>query len=141
MVLRLEIELVRLTVVAQGLVVLLAAGLEVRVGQVGQGEHQGVVLRLDVAELGRVVGNGLLQLSHTLHDRGNVLAGLLQLRNLLGDLVLLGLLVLGVKNQLTALLVQLQNAVHFLVAVHFLGPQPGLDRSGIVFDAFDIQHN
>ena len=122
MVLRLEVELVGLTEVAQRLVVLLAAGLEVVVGQVGQGEHQGAVLALDAAQLLVVGGDLGLQLAHALEDGGGILAGLLQLGDGLGDLVLLGLHLLGGKDGVPADLVQLQDAVDFLVAVDLLGP-------------------
>ena len=92
MVLRLEVEVMRLAVVAQRLIVLLAARLEVGVRQVRQGQHQRAVLRLDVRQLLVVLGDLGLQLGHAREDRRDVLARLLALRDLLGDAVLLGLI-------------------------------------------------
>ena len=92
MVLRLEVEVMRLAVVAQRLVVLLAARLEIGVRQIRQRQHQRAVLRLDVRQLLVVLGDLGLQLGHTLEDRRNILARLLALRNFLRDAVLLGLI-------------------------------------------------
>ena len=138
MVLGLKVELVGLPEIPQGLVVLLAAGLQVVVRQVGQGEHQGAVLRLHRPELLVVGGDLRLELAHPGKDGGGVLPGLFQLGDGLGDLVLLRLPLLGGEDDLPALLVQLQDAVHFLVAVHFLGLQTGLDLVGIFFDSLDV---
>ena len=140
MMLGLKVKLVGLAEVAQGLVVLLAAGLQVVVGQVGQGEHQGAVLCLHGAQLLVAGGNLRLQLAHALEHRGGVLSGLLQLGDGLGDLVLLRLHLLGGKDDVPAGLVQLQDAVHLSVAVHFLGPETSLDFVRVFLDAFDIQH-
>ena len=95
-----KVELVGLPEIAQGLVVLLAAGLQVLVGEVRQGEHQGAVLRLHVGR------NLAFQLPHALEDRRGVLPGLLQLGDGFGDLVLLGLHLLGGEDDVPAFLVQ-----------------------------------
>ena len=92
MVLRLEVEVMRLAVVAQRLIVFLAARLEIGVRQIRQGQHQRAVLRLDVRQLLVVLGDLGLQLGHAREDRRDVLARLLALRDLLGDAVLLGLI-------------------------------------------------
>ena len=92
MVLGGEVKLVRLAKVAQRLVVLLAARLEIGVRQIRQRQHQRAVLRLDVRQLLVVLGDLGLQLGHTLEDRRYILARLLALRNFLRDAVLLGLI-------------------------------------------------
>ena len=74
--LRLKVEGMRLAVVAQRLVVLLAAGLQVGVGQVRKAQHQRAILGLDVAERLVVLGDLRLQLGHALEDRRDVLARL-----------------------------------------------------------------
>ena len=138
MVLGGEVKLVGFAEVAQGLVVLLAAGGQIGIRQIGQGQHQRPVLRQHRVQLGGVLGNAGLQLRHLLEDGGHVLAGLLHGGDLLGNLVLPGLPGFGVGDQCPALLVQLQDPVNGGVAVHLLGPQTGLHRLGIVFDASDV---
>ena len=140
MVLRLKIKMMRLAVVAQRLVVLLAARLEIGVRQIRQRQHQCAVLRLDVRQLLVVLGDLGLPLGHAREDRRDVLARLLALRDLLGNAVLLGLVRFLLEDQRAALCVQLQDPIDLRVAVHFLGPQTGLDPLGIVFDSFNIQH-
>ena len=132
--------MMRLAVVAQRLVVLLAAGLEVGVGEIRQRQHQRAVLRLDVRQLLCVLGDARFQLRHALEDGGAILAGLLAHGDLLGNAVLLGLVRFRLEDQRAALCVQLQDPIDLRVAVHFLGPQTGLDPLGIVFDSFNIQH-
>ena len=138
MVLWRKVKLVRRSEVAQRLVVLLAAGLEVGVGQVGKREHQGAVLSLHIPQFLVVFGDLGLELAHAGKDRSHILAGLFLQRDLLGDLVLLGLHGLRGRDQLPARHIQLQNPVHLRVAVHFLGPQARLDRRRVVFDPLDI---
>ena len=86
-----EVKLVGLAVVAKGLVVLLAAGLEVGVGQVGKRQHLHPVLGFHTAELLVARGNLRLELCHAGKDGRHVLPGLLLHGDLLGELVLLGL--------------------------------------------------
>ena len=43
-------------------------------------------------------------------------------------------------DQAAALGVQLQNAVHEGVAIHFLGAEAGLDGFGVLLDTSDIDH-
>ena len=138
--LRLKVEGMRLAVVAQRLVVLLAAGLQVGVGQVRKAQHQRAILGLDVAERLVVLGDLRLQLGHALEDRRDVLARLFLHRDLFRDAVLLGLVRLGRENQRAALGVQLENAVDLRVAVDLLCTKTGLDGLGIFLDSFDIQH-
>ena len=140
MVLGGEVELVGLAEILEGLVVLLTAGKQVRVRQVGQAQHGGAVFGLDLVQLLGILGHLGLQLCHLGKNRGNVLSGLLQLGDFLGNLVLLCLQALGGRDQLPALLVQLQNPVYGCVAVHFLCLEPGLDCVGVFLNAFDVDH-
>ena len=140
MVLGLKVKLVRLPEVAQRLVVLLPAGLQVVVGEVGQGEHQGAVLRLHPPE-GLLLGGDLaFQLAHFLENGGSVLPGLLQLGDGLGDLVLLRLFLFHVVDDVPAFLVQGQDPVHLLVTVDFLGSEAGFHLFRVFLDALDVQH-
>ena len=61
MVLGLEVEGVLLADVAQGLVVLLAAGQQVSVGQVGQAQHSGAELHTQLLQLGCVLSHSGVQ--------------------------------------------------------------------------------
>ena len=136
--LRLKIKLVGFTEVAQRLIVFLSAGLQIGIRQIGQAEHQGFILRQHRVQLRGILGNTGFQLGHLREDGSNVLAGLLQSGNFLGNLVLTGLPAFRVRDQRPALLVQLQDPIHGFVAVHFLGPQRGFDAFGVFFDAFDV---
>ena len=69
---------------------------------------------------------------------GNILTGFLHSRNVLADFILTGFTGFSISDQSAALFVQLQNAVHDGIAVHFLCPQSGLDCLGIFFDSFDV---
>ena len=140
MVLGGEVEFMGLAEVAQGLVILLAAGLQVRVGEVGQGEHTGAVLRQDGIQLGCVLCQLGLEFGHFGEEGGHVLALLLHLGDFLGDLILHGLPLLGGGDEAPALLVQLQNPVDGGVAVHLLGPKAILHCLGIFFDSLNVQH-
>ena len=138
--------------IAQGLVVLLAAGKQIRVGQVGQAQHGGAVLGVQSLQLLRVVGDflvqanglGLVGLNGRVQSRG-VLALLLhtlllaeELAVFLGQLVLLGGGRLGGRLQATDFHVQLQNPVYGGIAVHFLCLQTGLHGIGIFLDTLDV---
>ena len=57
MMLRRKIEFVRFAIVAQGLVLLLAARRQIRIRQVGQAEHERTVFRLHRIQLLRRTGN------------------------------------------------------------------------------------
>ncbi len=133
-----EVEGDRFPKVAQGLVVLLAAPLQVVVGEVGQGQHHGVEFRVHPAQLLVVGGNDGLQLRHALEHRLRVLPGLFQLGDGLGDLILLRLHLLRGEDDVPALLVQLQDAVDLLVAVHLFLFQGGFDPVGVLFHALDV---
>ena len=138
MMLRFKIKFVRFTKVAQGLVVLLAAGQQVRIRQVGQAQHGGAVFCHDSVQLLRVFCQTFFQLRHLSKNGSHILALLFQLGDLLGYLVLPGLPGFGVGDQRPALLIQLQDPVNGRVAVHFLGPQTGLDCFRVFLDTFDV---
>ena len=140
MVLRFKIKLVRLAVIAQRLVILLAARLEIGVGEIGEGEHQCAVFRLDLGQRLVVFRNLRLQLRHTFENRRDILARLFLHRDFLRDAVLLRLVRFRFEDQRTALCVQLQNTVNLCVAIDLLCPKPCLDCLGIVLDSLDIQH-
>ena len=140
MVLRLKVEMVGLAVVADRLVVLLAAGLQVGIGQVGQAEHQRVVFLhhasqfpVDLADPG---GKGL----HLSQQGSGVLPGLLHGGDLLGGLVLLALEPLGLTDQRPAFGVQLQDAGHLVPDVLLLHGQAVDDLLRMLLDVFDVDH-
>ena len=154
MVLGFKVKGMLLAHIPQGLVVLLAAGEQVGVREVGKAQHGGAVLRLQLAQFPELIGNILVQLD-TLGivggdgglNGGGVGAlplGLLLLAEkltvFLGQLVLLGGLTLGGGLQGPDPLVQLQDPVNGGVAVHFLGFQPRLDGVGIFLDFFNVKH-
>ena len=154
MVLRLKVKGVLLADITQGLVVLLAAGQQVRVGHIGQAQHGGTELGVQNLQLLGIIGNlsvqangfSLVGLDLGVQGRG-VLATLLhalllskQLAVFLGQLILLGGSGFGCGFQAANLHIQLQNPVNDGVAVHFLGLEAGFDRVGIFLDTFDIQH-
>ena len=138
--------------IAQGLVVLLAAGKQVRVGQVGQAQHGGAVLGVQGFQLLRVVGDFLVQANglglvglNGCAQCGGVLALLLhtlllaeKLAVFLGQLVLLGGGRLGSRLQAADFHVQFQNPVDGGIAVHFLCLQTGLYGIGIFLDTLDV---
>ena len=155
MVLGLKIKGMLLADVAQRLVVLLAAGEQIGVRHIGQGQHAGGQLVIQLLELLLVLGDFLADLHGSGHvgvdlgfQSGSILALLFrtlllaeELAVFLGKLVLLCGLGLGMVLQATDLDVQLQNAVNGGVAVHFLGLHTGLDGIGIFFDSLDIDHD
>ena len=114
-----EVEDRLLLEIVQRDVLLLAARHDVLVRQVRQGEHQVLLLFLQLAEL-RVV---LLDLRgedlHLRHQFGGVLARLLHGRDLLGRGVLLRLLCLHLAGDGAAVHVNLQNLVDHAVEIHF----------------------
>ena len=140
MVLGGEVKLMGLTEVDQRLIVLFSAGLQVGIGHIGQAEHEGAVFGKNGVQLLGILGNAGLQLCHLGKDGCHIFACLFQQGNLLAHLVLTGLALLGVGDQGSALLVQLQDTVDGCVAVAFLGAQAGLDGLGILFDSLDIKH-
>ncbi len=147
-----EIKGVLFADIAQGLVVLLAAGEQVGVGQVGQTQHGGAVLGVQGLQLLRVVGDflvqtdglGLVGLNGGIQS-GGVLALLLhalllaeELAVFLGQLVLLGGGRLSGCLQTPDFHVQLQDPVDGGIAVHFLRLQAGLHGIGIFLDTLDV---
>ena len=152
MMLGLEIKFRLFADVAQRLVVFLAAGQQILVGQIGQAQHGGLEFHAQILQLSSFILDGSIQsdaLGLVGFDLGIQLAGVLalllktlllaeQLAVFLSQLVLLGGLGLGCGLQTTDLAVQLQNAVYDLVAIHFLGFQTGLDSIGIFFDSFNV---
>ena len=150
----LKVEGVLLANVAQGLVVLLAPGEQIRVRHIGQGQHIGHELIVQGFQIGLVLGDLLIDLHGGGHvgvdlglQSGGILASLLgslllakELAVFLGQLVLLGGLGLGVGLQATDLHVQLQDPVDDGIAVYFLGLHAGLDGIGVFFDSLDIDH-
>ena len=140
MVLRLEVELVRLAVVAQRLVVLLAAGLEVGVREVRQGEHQRAVLGLHVAQLGFHLFALIGKFFHAGKNGCGVAAGLFDGRNLLGGLVLLCLQRFTAADQVAALDIQLQDTVDLRVCVIFLCRKARFDGCCVVTNPLYINH-
>ena len=154
MVLGLKVEGVLLAHIAQGLIVLLAAGEQVGVGEVGQAQHGGLEFHLELCQLCQFVSHVLVQL-HGLGvvfrdgrvDGGGVLAPLLralllaeELAVFLAQLVLLGGFALGGGLQSPDPLVQNENLVYGGVAVHFLGLEARLDCVGVFLDFLNIQH-
>ena len=154
MVLGFKVKGMLLAHIPQGLVVLLATGKQVGVGEVRKAQHSGAVLRLQLAQLPELVGNILVQ-AHTfcvVCSDGGVNGGgvgtlplclfLLaeELAVFLGQLVLLGGLTLGSGLQSPDPLVQLQNPVYGSVAVHLFGFQACLDGLGIFLDFLNVKH-
>ena len=94
MMLRGEVEAMGLAVIAQRLVILLAARGKVRVRKVRQAQHQGPVFGLYGGQLLVIFGYFCFQLAHFLENRRDILARLFPLRDLAADFVLLCLFVL-----------------------------------------------
>ena len=138
--LRREIELVRLAEVAYRHVVLLLARLEVGIGKVRQSEHEIHIFGLDVAQLEVVCLRLVGELLHLGKDRRDVLAFLLELRNLLRDLVLLSLEGFGLRDHRAALTVELEDAGDVLARVLALAGESFDDVFGIFLDIFDVKH-
>ena len=152
MVLGLKVKAVHLADVAQGLVVLLAAGLQIGIGHIGQGQQSGVQLIVQHLQVLLIVGDGFLDGHRLCHvfgdlgfDGGGIFAALLgallhaeQLAVFLGQLVLLCSLGFGGGLQTPDLHVQFQNAVDDGVAVHFLCLKTGLDCIGIFLDLANV---
>jgi hypothetical protein len=116
----------------------LPPGFRSGIGQVGQPQHQGVVRRLRLPELGVVGSDGLLELVHPGENGGGILPVFLHLGDLLGVPVLLGLGRLRGGDELPAFAVQGQDLVDGRVAVHLLVLEQGFDPLGVVSNHFDV---
>ena len=152
MVLWLKVKGVLLADVAQGLVVLLAAGQQIGVGHIGQAQHGGAKFGVQHLQLFSVIGNlsiqpdglGLVGFNLSVQSSG-ILAPLFHALLLaeefavfLGQLILLGGCRLGGGLQTPDFYIQLQNPVNGGIAVHFLGLETGLNCIGIFLDTFDV---
>ena len=126
MVLGLEIEGVGHAETAKLLIILLAAGDDVLIGQVGQREHDIAVGAFDLADLA--------------HDGCCVLAGLFHLGYLFRDLVLLGLEVVCLKNERAALAVETQDLGDLFSCVLALACQTVDDLLGVFLYQLYIKH-
>ena len=139
-VLGLKVEHSGLAPVAERLVVFLAAGKQVGVGEVGKTQHDVGLLDLNglqlLVDLLGLVGHGL----HLGEEGGNVLALLLVLRNELVHLVLLGLYGLGLGDESASLTVQSQNGLNVLTGVLALDLEARDDLLWVFSDILDIQH-
>ena len=93
-----KIKVMGLTIIPQGLVVLFATGDQIWVRQVGKTEHQVVVFHFYCIQLFCGGGNGGFQLCHLTENGGDILPGLFQPGDFLGDPVLLGLFGLRLHN-------------------------------------------
>ena len=136
-----KVKGVRFAEIAQGLVVLFAAGQQIGVRQVGQTQHQILIFGLDDRDLAVVFLDGFLQSVHLGKDGGGILTGLLHGRDLLGHGILLGLQIVGLADQCAALIVQLQNALDGLTGILALASQQVDDLFGIFLDTSNIQHS
>ena len=138
MVLRFKIKLAGLAEIAQRLVVLFSAALEVGIGHVGKPEHEGGQLRFDLFQL-FVVGFGLCtELFHLGKDGSGVFSLFFILRDELVGTVLLRLERLVLGDDRTALFIELNDHFNVLAGVSSLFGEAGDDLFGLFFDELDI---
>ena len=114
--LRLERKLLRLTPAAHLRIERIVRTLRYLVCRyIRNGKQNLTQLVLDLGALGIQLLDGLRECLHLSQNVGDILSCLLALRDLLGYLILLCLHGFHTANQITALLIQCQNAVNFLI--------------------------
>jgi len=138
---RLEIEGTRLAEVAEGLIVFLAAGEKIAVGEVRQGEEDEVEAFFEVFEFLVVGVDDIADLLHTGEDRRDVLPFLFIYRDLFGGLVLLGFESLDSADDLAAFSVERDYVGDIGSGVLSLGFKTGDHLVGIFLDVFDVDHS
>ena len=137
---RLEIELMRLSEIAERLIIFLSARLQITVGKVGKGIHQIVECRLHLLQLFVVFLSFGGKLLHLSKNRRDILAFLLILRNQLVSLILLCLQRLIFRNHGSALCVERKNLYNFFLCVPPLAGKAFDDFIGIFSYIFDVKH-
>ena len=118
-VFRLIVKLRLLLKIADRLVLLLAAGTNVLVRQVGQGKQQILLLFLQLRQFRVALLDFRGKRLHTLHQGGRVFSRLFQLGDLFAVRVLLRFFAFHLAGQLTALFVNVQNFIHDGIQIHF----------------------
>ena len=140
MVLRREVELVRLAEVAYRLIIFLFAGHEVGVGQIRQREHEVGILDLDCLELLVDILDFLRELLHLGEQRSYVRALFLQLRHRFRNLVLFGLQRLGLADLSSSQSIKLEYFRNLILCVLSFSRQSFDYVLGVLFDIFNVKH-
>ena len=140
--LRLKIKLGRLAPMAHILIflVILAIG-HTFVRNIRDGQHNVALLGFQRADLHIQYLYLIRQLLHFLHDRGDIAALFLDLRNLLARLVLLRFQRIRLAAQLAALGVDRENTIHLGIHILVAAAHRSLDAIRFGTNNFNIQHD